>query len=450
MVAYRLGSERNGAFGGRGTTISTEGDAPARRPRRGRRLRPFYGWWIVIVAALVAFASGPGQSYGFSVFIDHLIEDTGFSRTEISALYAVGTGLSAFMVFMVGRLADKYGARVMLVVAASGLGFACFGMAFAVGPIAFFFAFAALRALGQGSMPVNGTLLVAQWFVRYRGRAMAIMGIGGALSNAAFPTISQQLIEMFGWRETYMILGVFVWVLILPLAIFVVRNRPEDIDAHPDGADEMPESERRAAGSTEAPESANALRTAFFWVTALSIGVPSMVGTAYVFHQISILTEFGLSASLAAGLFVPFAITATGASFLGGYLVDRFNPIRVYTANSGLFIVATIVLVLVSEPILGFVYAGLMGLFQGIQMIIMNTTWAYFYGRRGLGNVQGAGSMTNIAYSAIGPLPLAALHGYFGDFRPAILILGALMIISAVTVNLVRKEAHGVVPDNED
>jgi MFS family permease len=399
------------------------------------------------VAALVAFASGPGQSYGFSVFIDPLIEDTGFSRTEISGLYAIGTGLSALMVFLVGRLADRYGARIMLLFAATGLGLACFGMAFAVGPIAFFFAFAALRALGQGSLPVNGTLLVAQWFVRYRGRAMAIMGIGGALSNAAFPTISQQLINMFGWRETYMILGVFVWVLILPLAIFVVRNRPEDRGEYPDGADELPEAERKAAQSSAPPESAGALRTPFFWVTSLSIGVPSMVGTAYVFHQISILTDFGLSAGLAAGLFIPFAITATGASFLGGYLVDRYNPIRIYTLNSGLFIIATIVLVLISEPILGFIYAGLMGLFQGVQMIIMNTTWAYFYGRRGLGSVQGAGSMTNIAYSAIGPLPLAALYGYFGDFRPAILILGALIIVSAITVNLVKKEPYGAAPD---
>lgn len=397
----------------------------------------------------MAFASGPGQSYGFSVFIDPLIEDTGFTRTEISALYAVGTGLSALMVFLVGRLADKYGARVMLLFAATGLGLACFGMAFAVGPIAFFFAFAALRALGQGSMPVNGTLLVAQWFVRYRGRAMAIMGIGGALSNAAFPTISQQLINMFSWRETYMILGVFVWVLILPLAIFVVRNRPEDRGEHPDGADDMPESERRAAAAGTPPGTANALKTLFFWVVAMSIGVPSMVGTAYVFHQISILTDFGLSASMAAGLFVPFALTATGASFLGGYLVDRFNPIRVYTANASLFVIAAIVLVFVSNPVLGFIYAGLMGLFQGIQMIIMNTTWAYFYGRIGLGKVQGAGQMTNIAYSAIGPLPLAALHGFFGDFRPAILILASLMIVSAIAVNLVRNRAPKIDSDSE-
>jgi MFS family permease len=425
--------------GGRECEITGTSEAPISH----RRSRPFYGWAIVGVAALVAFASGPGQSYGFSVFIDPLIADTGFSRTEISGLYAIGTGVSALMVFLVGRLADRWGPRSILIVVALGMGIACFGMAFAYGPIAFFFAFAALRALGQGSLPVNGTLLVAQWFVRYRGRAMAIMGLGGAASTAIFPPVSQYLIDLYGWRETYMILGVVVWVLIIPLAVLVVRNRPEDRGQLPDGADELPQSERRAVEADGEPASDRALSSVFFWVTALSLAVPSLVTTAYVFHQISILTEFGLSAGLAAGIFIPFSITAAGSSLLGGYLVDRFSPIRVFTANMGLLVVATVVLLLVSGPALAFLYAGLMGIFQGIQQIIAHTTWAYFYGRRGLGKVQGAGQMTGIAASAIGPLPLAALHGFFGDFVPAIAILGILPILAAVAVNTVQKEPFG-------
>src|SRR5690606_447795 len=112
--------------------------------------RPFYGWWIIIVGALVAYSSGPGQSYTFSVFIDSIIEDTSLSRTAISALYAVGTGVSAVMVMTVSRLADRYGARQTLIAAAIGLGIACFAMSWARGALLIFLAFSALRALGQG------------------------------------------------------------------------------------------------------------------------------------------------------------------------------------------------------------------------------------------------------------------------------------------------------------
>jgi MFS family permease len=407
------------------------------------RRRPFYGWAIVAVAAAAAFASGPGQSYGFSVFIDSFIADTGYSRTEISALYTVGTGVSALMVFLIGRAADRFGPRWMLLAVAVALGVACFGMAFAVGPFAFFLAFAALRALGQGSMPVNGTLLVAQWFVRYRGRAMALMGLGGAASTAFLPPFAQFLIESYDWRTAYMVLGVMVWVLIVPLALFVARNRPEDVGMFPDGAREPPASERRAARVDHVPASSRALRTAFFWVMAVAIAVPSLVSTAFVFHQISILTELGVSPAVAAGVFIPYSITAAGAGLLGGVLVDRYNPKRVFIANMGLVVVVALILVNVSGPGLAILYAVAHGLYQGIQSIIWNTIWAFYYGRQGLGRIQGTGSMVNIVASAIGPLPLAALHQAFDGYRTGLLILGLLPILAGIAAALVHREPAG-------
>ena len=84
-------------------------------PDVATRPRFFYGWVIVVVGALVAFSSGPGQSFVFSIFIDSMIEETGFSRSELSGLYMVSTGLSALMVAIVSRTADRLGPRLMLV-----------------------------------------------------------------------------------------------------------------------------------------------------------------------------------------------------------------------------------------------------------------------------------------------------------------------------------------------
>ncbi len=174
---------------------------------------PFYGWAIVAVGAIVTFCSGPGQSYVFSVFVDPILTDTGVSRTQLSALYAVGTGVSAIMVAVVGRLVDRLGARVMLVSIALALGAACFLMASAAGALTLLLGFAALRALGQGSLPVTATLLTAQWFVRKRGRAIAIVGLGFAVSNALLPPLARFLIDTLGWRGAYIGLGLMVWAL---------------------------------------------------------------------------------------------------------------------------------------------------------------------------------------------------------------------------------------------
>ena len=150
----------------------------------------FYGWAIVAASGLVVFSSGPGQSYVFSIFIDSIIADTGLSRPGISALYMASTGVSAVLVAIVSRLAERYGPRAMLVAIGLGFGGACFGMATATNIVLFYIAFASLRALGQGSLTINAVLLVNQWFVSRRGKAIAMMGLGAVLSNGAFPPVA--------------------------------------------------------------------------------------------------------------------------------------------------------------------------------------------------------------------------------------------------------------------
>ena len=83
--------------------------------------KPYYGWAVVLVATLATFCSGPGQSFVFSVFVDPILADTGISRVYLSTLYAFGTAVSAAVVVLVARLADRFGAQLMLAVIALAL-----------------------------------------------------------------------------------------------------------------------------------------------------------------------------------------------------------------------------------------------------------------------------------------------------------------------------------------
>src|SRR5690606_38194146 len=202
-----------------------------------------------------------------------------------SLLYAIGTGVSALMVGVVSRMADRYGARVMAILVAFLMGVACFGMAAAVGGLQFFLAFAALRALGQGSLPINATLLTASWFVTKRGRAMALMGLGMALSSATLPPLSRLLIETMGWRNSYMVLGVLVWMLVIPAGLLIVRDTPEDVGLYPDGAHEPPAHEPVSISAESGGRDTRRVFSSIqFWLLALPLSTPSLVSTALIFH----------------------------------------------------------------------------------------------------------------------------------------------------------------------
>ena len=233
----------------------------------------------------------------FSVFLDSIIAETGFSRSSISVLYAVGSGISAVMVSLVSRMADRVGPRKVLMWVGVALGGACFAMASANTLIVIMVALASLRALGQGSLPVNGTLLVAQWFTRYRARAVSIMGLGFALSTSILPPLCTFLIQEIGWRETYALLGVMVWLLIIPGAFFLVKDRPEAVGLLPDGAPVPPVTAGQPGPpkSAPGPDRRKVFTSARFWMLALPLATTPLVGTALIFHQAGIFAEQGLS-----------------------------------------------------------------------------------------------------------------------------------------------------------
>lgn len=397
----------------------------------------FYGWIIVGIAMLSTFASGPGQSYLFSVFIDPIIADTGMSRTGISSIYAAGTFVSAGMVFYISRLADRRGPRFTLTIIALCFGLACFGMAFASGALLTALALASLRGLGQGALPINGTLLMAQWFVRRRGRAMAIAGLGGALSTATLPPLSRLLIDSVGWRSSYLIFGLAIWLVLVPVALLLVRNRPEDVGLHPDGADGPPADERVVADGPDEPAvKRRVLTTRMFWLLAIPMSMPSLVDTALIFHQASIFAERGLSSTVAAAAFTPMALAAAVFGFTGGFLIDRFGPRPLYIVALAILLLPPLLVQFISTTPMALVYGLIMGAGSGTSMMVSRITWAYYYGRHGLGSVQGSAMMISIIGSAMGPVLLSFIRDRSTSYTPSLIVMLSLMFSALVIMIL--------------
>jgi MFS family permease len=402
--------------------------------------RFFYGWVIVIVGGLIAFSSGPGQSFVFSIFIDSIMDETGFSRSTISGLYMLSTGLSAALVAVVSRMADRVGPRIMVVIVGIGFAGACFGMAFAVGVVAFYLSFAGLRALGQGALTINATLLVNQWFVVRRGRAIALMGLGYPLSNAILPPLSRYLIDEFGWREAYGALGVIVLLLVVPAALIFARNRPEDVGLYPDGYSEPPEVERTLASTDPRHNKRRVLSSPSFWLLALPLATSGLVTTALIFHQTSIFEERGLSATIAATVFIVFAIASAPTSMIAGFIVERTGPKRLFIFSMLSLLVVLALSMVVTSPWLAVIYVATMGVSSGSQRIVHGVTWAHYYGRVGLGRVQGSAMMVTITGAAIGPFPLALFHDLTGNYNAGIIAMALLPVLSIAAVVLGHPE----------
>jgi MFS family permease len=344
------------------------------------------------------------------------------------------------MVSLVSRLADRVGPRKVLIGVGAALGGACFAMASANSLVLIMLALASLRALGQGSLPVNGTLLVAQWFSRYRARAIAVMTLGFAVSTSVLAPACTLLIKEIGWRETYALLGVMVWVLVIPGATFLVRDRPEDMGLLPDGdaAPTSPSPSSVAPLAPAGPDRRKVFTSARFWMLALPMATTPLVGTALIFHQAGILGERGLSEEISGVVFVPLAIGSAVAVMFAGYFIDKVGPKPAFALSMTLLLVAMGLVHIIDSVPMAIFYGAVLGASNGIAQNISGVIWAHLYGRANLGRIQGSAMTIAISGAAIGPLPLALLESAFDSFTPGILLLTLLPVLAIPMVAMAK------------
>lgn len=192
------------------------------------------GWFVLAAGMLGVFMTTPGQTVGVSVFIDYIGTDLGLPRAQVLVLYSSGTLLGILPAPYIGRLIDRYGPRNAIGFVVVALGAACAVVAWAHGPWSLGVAFTLLRGTAIGGLSLVSGHMINLWFDRFRGRANAISMMGLAIGGLVVPGVAEQVALAHGRRVAYLMLGAAVVVIMLPLGLFLFRNRPQAYGLLPD------------------------------------------------------------------------------------------------------------------------------------------------------------------------------------------------------------------------
>lgn len=401
--------------------------------------RVFYGWPMVFIAALGLFASGPGQSHTFSVFNDPIGEELGITATSVALAYGIATTAAAFLLPVMGRQVDRFGARRSLIGISIGLGFACMFFGAAANYLWLVVGFGLLRFLGQGSLMLGSANLVAQWFSNKRGFAMSLMALGFGLSIAVHPKLGQWLIDAYGWRMAWVGLGLMTWAMMLPVLFIFVHDKPEPLGLRPDNE---PATDDEAPPLT-GPELGEALKhRSFYLVCAMWFTLSSLV-TALHYHQVNILKLQGIPPEVATNSFIVTFLAMVVMMPLVGKACDNFRTR--YVAAAGLVVQSCSLIAVTnvtagseltilgmpftaSQILFGFVF----GLNNAFTMTLFGYVWPRYFGRLHLGKIQGTGQMVAVIGASVGPIPVSYAFDTVGDPTTMILALSVIPILVAL------------------
>ncbi len=430
------------------------GRASAERFDWVRGLPFYYGWIIVFLGAFSMFATTPGQSDSFSLFMDSFVSEFGWSRTVVSSLYSGATLLSGCVMFFVGRLVDRLGAKAVVIASGLMLGIACLLLSLSISPFMLFAGFFLARLTGKGALDLSASTLAPQWFIRRRAFAIMLVGLGGTIGGALFPLLNSWLIGTFGWRTAYRFLAGGLWLVYVPVVWVFLVNRPEDVGMKPDNVSvsEAPATRERPIPGRTIDEPSfrqpEAIRTSAFWILTYVVFQSSLVGTGVILHFVSILGAHGYSMTFAAVVMGIKPLVALSTTILAGLVLDRIRKHHWVLGAACLLQVASFLnLAFLRSSAMAYLFAVIGGIGSGLLLISYRVLKPNLFGRRYLGGILGVTAAFNVIGSAIGPIAFGAAYDRLHGYQEIILLMSTLPLLGAILSFLVRRPSLPAVPD---
>ena len=407
----------------------------------------FYGWWVVFACFLMAFYVSGTVMFGFTAFFEPIAKEFGWSYTQISLAASLrGLELGIFAPVM-GFFVDRFGARRLLFLGTLSIGFG-FILLSLINTLGMFYG--AFILIGVGTSACTGTVLapaVANWFRKDVGKALGVMSCGIGAGGILLPLITS-LIDLYQWRTTFVILGLGMLLIGIPLS-FLIRHRPEEYGYLPDGA-ALEEQKGTIQYQDKEVDLKTALRTRVFWHLSVAESIRIMTLTALITHIIPYLSSLGISRSRATLVATSIPLLSIIGRLGFGWLGDIFNKYKVIT----------MLYVLGGFSILTFAYVNTTWLLIPF-MILFPLSWGApplrgailreNFGRLALGSILGLLGAVGTVARVLGPVLAGWTYDTFGRYHfvwfffTGAFAIAVILMLTISPLKKISKESEGAV-----
>lgn len=399
---------------------------------------PFYYGWVMLPVTMIAhICTFPGQTPGVAAFNPAFRDALNLSHSQLTGVYMLGSFLACLPMFTVGILMDRYGIRSTMTWVVLLFGGACLFMSQVTNIVMLGLAFLMLRTLGQGALMLLSDNTLSMWFRTRLGMVSGLKGWAWPIGMATVPGATLWLIHNYGWRWSYAILGIIVWITMLPLLAFMFCNRPEDIGQTIDGIPDQDGADASLGnGVGKSPlvdlELHEAARTRAYWITLGLCATTSMIGTGIFFNIFPLFESFGHAEGKAITAMSLFAGAMIIAQLVGGMLADFVCPNRLMSSAVAFLVIAMMLLVNSHVVYAAEGFALLYGTGDGMLVVVSGTIWVRYFGRTHLGRIRGSVWMAVVGGSSAGPFILGVTYDYFGRYDRALWLFLLLYVVFVV------------------
>jgi MFS family permease len=417
----------------------------------------FYGWVIAIVMGIM-FLISDGSLDTVAATSNPLMQiDLQMSGAE------VGAGFTVFLLSygvgapLAGWLINKFSLRITQMIGGIFLMLGGLTMVFlVVEPLLYTVAFAVMGAFSICVGQVSVQTAISVWFVKHRGRAMAVAMTIGGLGGFLSPLIANMLIQLAGgsWRGAWCFF-IAVGILAVLLAVFLVRNNPKDIGLEPDGEVAKADSNKshclaggvnemrdgfeqtqydqagRSSQCVYKNEESISLRAALkmpsFWLMVM-VGLGGFFGYTLAVGITSMhFTQINLDNMAIVGGLSSMGLASLIAKFVWGVIADRFEPVLLISVASLLSTIGIIAGATAGGSAFVCIYYVIAGFTYGCVATNLPTAVANFFGTAEYSKILGLLMFFICSLTAIVPLTGGLFFDLGGSYLPVFYLTAAVV-----------------------
>jgi MFS family permease len=401
----------------------------------------FYGWWNVFACFVgLSLSYAMFTVFAFGTFVGPLEQEFGWQRGPISLALTIANIAVVIASPAMGSIVDRIGVRKVMLVSVTLMGVCVGSMSLLTGNIWHYYLMHLLiPVLGAGTLPLTYSRIIISWFAKKRGLALGVTLAGFGVGATVIPALGQFVIEHWGWRDAYLVFAALILCLSLPLAAFFIRDTPEQMGLHVDGATDDVEAARQALNSVQVGLSgAQAMRTRSYWLVFWSFLLVGVGITSVLAHLVPMLIGRGVDPTMAALCMSSLGFGLILGRILAGYLMDHyFAPYVAAVFLTGLLAGVMILASGASGPVV-FLAALLVGLATGSEISEIAYIVSRYFGQKAFGLIYGVMFAGFQIGSAAGAYAMGRYFDLTGNYLNALWFVSFLVAIGIALMLMLR------------
>lgn len=411
-----------------GCKIDEETVVSVAAPRR--QIQVSYAWVIVATAFLTLMANS-GVRFGFGLFFKPLEEAFGWDKTILSLAVSINMLVYGLTQPLAGHLADRYGPKRVILsgLVLAGIGMALLSQTRSVWHL--YLLYGVLVAAGASNMAfVPQAALVNRWFVRRRSLGMGLAFAGSSAGQLVMMPSILFLLTTSGWQTSFLMLGLGLLLVVAPMTLLLVRDRPKTVSA-------------LAAASAEVAASSlgigQALRTRTFWLLAGGYSTCGFSITTIGIHLPSYVDDLGLTQGVAALALSLIGILSFTGSIVAGLLATWFDRKTLLAATYFLRGTSVVMLLLAANPFFLWLFVLVVGLSWVATVPLTSALVAARFGPASMATIFGVVSMSHQAGDALGVFLGGFLRDLTGSYEAPFMLVAAALFAASVVSYLIEE-----------